>query len=153
MVDTTILDFGGSNLHVQSISTGYTKPGGTQGTTAQTFPGAVTVTGALTVTGNLVADAAFIGETQELSGAGAVDLTSVTTFITTGGADALTLADGTEGQVKILVMVADGGAGTLTPTNYGNGSTLTFDDVGDSAMLVFRTGNWWNVGTPTATVA
>lgn len=96
-----------------------------------------------------------LGGVQELTDDGAVSLATQTTFITSDAdGTALTLADGTSGQVKILVMVADGGGNAvLTPANYGNGTTITFDDVGDSATLVFRTGNWWLVGTPTATSA
>lgn len=83
---------------------------------------------------------------QTLSGAGAVDVTSAITHIVTDSADALTLADGTEGQVKYIVMKTDLGAGTITPTNLGNGSTIVFDDVGDSAHLVFTNGAWHFMG-------
>jgi hypothetical protein len=90
------------------------------------------------------------GTTQALSGAGAIDVTSRITEITTTGANALTLADGVEGQRKTLIMVVDGGAGTLTPTNLGAGTTITFDDVGDTAELVFTAGEWWMIsGTAT----
>ena len=43
------------------------------------------------------------------------------------------------GQMKIITMVADGGDGTLTPTTFANGSTITFNDVGDSVLLVYNT--------------
>ena len=64
---------------------------------------------------------------QELSGAGAVNLTTYCTHIVSTGANALTLADGTEGQFKFLVMKTDAGDATLTPTSLGNGTTITFD--------------------------
>jgi len=83
----------------------------------------------------------------------AVPITHKVVTIETGGAEALTLADGTEGQELVLIMITDGGDGTLTPTNLGNGSTLTFDDVGDSAHLVFVNSAWYLIGTPTATLA
>ena len=92
------------------------------------------------------------GTPQSLSGAGAVDVTSAVTHVTTTAADALTLADGTSGQRKFIVMIADGGDGTLTPTNLGNGTTITFDDVGDSADLLFTNGAWHFMGG-TATLA
>jgi hypothetical protein len=79
---------------------------------------------------------------QSLSGAGAVNVTSDTTEVTTTGADALSLADGTEGQYKTITMVVDGGDGTLTPTNLLGASTITFNDVGDSVLLRFRSGTW-----------
>ena len=102
----------------------------------------VDIGGTLDVTGNTTLDAALISTAQSLSGAGAVNITSLVTLLTTTGADALTLADGTAGQIKLVVMVADGGAGTLTPSNLSNGTTVTFDDVGDSALLVFDGTNW-----------
>jgi len=89
---------------------------------------------------------------QTLTGAGAVDITSAMTLIVTEGADALTLADGASGQEKLIVMKTDSGAGTLTPTNLKNGTTITFDDVGDSAHLVFMDGAWVFMGG-TATLA
>ena len=88
--------------------------------------------------------------TQTLTGAGAVDIVSAITHIVTTAANALTLADGAEGQWKSIVMKTDAGAGTLTPTNPGNFATLTFDDVGDSALLLFTNGKWiWMGGTAT----
>ena len=80
--------------------------------------------------------------TQSLSGAGAVDVVSAITEITTTGANALTFADGVEGQIKFLVMITDGGDGTLTPTNFASGSTITFNDVGDTAFLLFTNSKW-----------
>jgi len=83
----------------------------------------------------------LFGSTQDLSGAGAVDVVSMITFVTTTGANALTLADGSEGQIKIIKMVVDGGDGTLTPSHFLDGSTLTFDNT-DYAILVFNGTNW-----------
>jgi len=84
------------------------------------------------------------------AGAGAIDIVSAITHIVSTGVDALSLADGAEGQWKSIVMKTDGGAATLTPTNPGNFATLTFDDVGDSALLIFTNGKWiWMGGTAT----
>ena len=97
---------------------------------------------------------AMFGTVQALSGAGAVDITSLITQVTTTGADALTLANGANGQLKIITMVADGGDGTLTPDTFANGSTITFNDVGDSAILVYNTtGGWAVVGSTGVTIA
>jgi len=89
---------------------------------------------------------------QTLTGAGAVDIITATTLLITTSADALTLADGAEGQRKLIIMKTDGGDGTLTPAHLSNGSTITFDDAGDSADLVFIDGSWNMVGG-TATLA
>ena len=79
---------------------------------------------------------------QTLTDAGAVTLTESTTFIVTTGAAAITLADGVENQHKLIVMKTDAGVATLTPTNLSNGTTIVFDDVGDSADLWFVDGSW-----------
>ncbi len=89
---------------------------------------------------------------QTLNGAGAVSITHWATWITTTGTDALTLADGAEGQEKSIVMKSRIGDGTLTPDNLGNGSTITFDTVGDSAQLIFTNAAWYFMGG-TATLA
>jgi len=85
---------------------------------------------------------------QALSGAGAINLTTGTTaFTSTGAAQALTLADGTNGQIKTIVHVADGGSGVLTPTTASGYTIITFANVGDSVTLqFFTTAGWCIVG-------
>jgi len=56
---------------------------------------------------------------------------------TTGGAEALTLADGKPGQILVITLVADGGDGTLTPTTMTGFATVVFADVGDTVALQF----------------
>ena len=110
-------------------------------------------TGAFTTSATY--DATIIGGVQSLSGAGAVDLTNLITEVTTTGADALTLADGTtSGQVKIINMIVDGGDGTLTPTTFANGTTITFDAVAESVTLVWNsTIGWVATSVQGATIA
>ena len=163
------LDFGGTNLKVETIEVNVTKPGetGSSLSTAElifldgaaaansgTNKAVITGTsGALTVAGALTTSAAVIGGVQALSGPGAVNLTTLITTVATTGADALTLADGTVGQLKIITMITDGGDGTLTPTNLAGGNTITFSDVGDSVLLVFVDGEWQIVANNGCTVA
>jgi hypothetical protein len=81
--------------------------------------------------------------TQSLSGAGAVDITNAfTALTTTGSAQALTLANGSVGEVKIVTHVVDGGSAVLTPTTKIGFSTITFTGVGESAMLVYTAAGW-----------
>ena len=110
-------------------------------------------TGAITI--NATYGTSITGGVQSLSGAGAVDLTNLITELTTTGADALTLADGTtSGQVKIVTMIVDGGDGTLTPVTFANGTTITFDAVADSATLVWNsTIGWVATSVQGATIA
>ncbi len=59
---------------------------------------------------------------------------------TTGnaGAEALTLANGEEGQLLVINMVVDGGdVGTLTPATSTGWSTIAFADAGDQAVLLY----------------
>ena len=112
-----------------------------------------TSTGAITT--DAVYNATIRGGVQTLTGAGAVDLTNLVTELTTTGADALTLADGTtSGQVKIVNMIVDGGNGTLTPTTFANGTTITFDAVAESVTLVWNsTIGWVATSVQGATIA
>lgn len=107
-----------------------------------------------TITTNATYGKGVTGGVQSLSGAGAVDTTNLITELTTTGADALTLANGTVGQIKIITMIVDGGDGTLTPTTFANGTTITFNDVNDTVMLLYATTiGWVIIANSGATVA
>jgi len=112
------------------------------------------VTGALPVANGGTGASATV---QALSGAGAVNITSLATaFTSTGAGNALTLADGAQGQLKTIIYVAEaagGDTGVLTPTNLGSGTTITFNAVGDSVTLQFAGTDWWVVGFRGAVVA
>lgn len=99
-----------------------------------------------------VAVGGLITAVQDLTGPGVVSLDTLTTAWTTEDADAATLADGEEGQIKIVILVDDGGDGTLTPDNFGTGDYITFDDPGESVMLQFLGGKWWVIAINGATV-
>lgn len=109
------------------------------------------VNAALTVNGGL------IGAVQALSGSGAVNLTtSTTSFTSTATGNTLTLADGSQGQIKIIVYIAEalvGDTGILTPTNLGSATTITFNTIGDAVTLQFVGTDWWVVGFRGAVVA
>ena len=82
-------------------------------------------------------------EKVSTTGATVIDPAVGTTLLTTGGVHALSLADGTyAGQQKRIYMVATGGDGTLTPANFADGSTITFDAIGDWCDLIFDGTNW-----------
>ena len=108
------------------------------------------------ITSNAAYGKAIRGGVQSLSGAGAVDLTNLVTELTTTGANALTLADGTtSGQVKIINMIVDGGGtATVTPVTFANGTTIAFDAVAESVTLVWNsTIGWVATSVNGATVA
>lgn len=103
--------------------------------------------------GNFLASSKIVEDgTTTTSGAGAVAITGrIHEITTTGIGNAMTLANGTEGQRLTIVYVAEG-AGTdtaiLTPTSMGNGTVVTFNVVGDIANAVFTNGKWyfWSQG-------
>ena len=112
---------------------------------------------AQTFTGNQTFNGAFIQGVQALSGPGAVNITQpVTKFTSTATGNALTLADGVEGQLKTIVYVAEaagGDTGILTPSNLGAGTTITFNAVGDACVLQFLGSDWWAVSLRGAVLA
>ena len=98
-------------------------------------------TGAVTVNSSFGTDVVL--GVQSLSGAGAVNVTSAFTALTTTGAtQALTLANGTAGEIKIITHVVDGGSAVLTPTTKIGFTTITFTGVGESAMLIYTAAGW-----------
>jgi len=69
-------------------------------------------------------------------------------------AEALTLGNGTQGQVITISLEVDGGAdGTLTPATSSGFATIVFADVGDTASLQYVDDSVGWVITGTAGVA
>lgn len=99
----------------------------------------------------------FTGTPDDLTGAatGSKTVIPLTTPVSHLTADGTTnchfsLADGTEGQVKILVTksVPNSGTPTVTPTNYGSAAdtTIVFNAVGESVTLLFTNSRWNAIG-------
>lgn len=85
------------------------------------------------------------------SGPAAVPVTGrIHEITTTGAGDALTLANGVNGQRFTLCYVAEGAGGdtaVLTPATLAGGTNITFNALGDTAELVYLTnGGWYMVG-------
>jgi hypothetical protein len=98
----------------------------------------VTVTGVLTASGT-------IHGVQNLTGSGStevINLTDTVTLLTTTGAQNFSLANGTEGQIKIISMKVDGGDATVTPATFVNGTSITFDSVNDTMTLLYQSTGW-----------
>lgn len=103
---------------------------------------------------------ALEGTAQAITAAGstqAINTTSsiceITSNSTTTGGNSLTLANGVQGQIKIITMVADSGDVEVRPANFANGTGITFGDVGDTVTLIYLTSKWVamsNVGTTIA---
>ena len=96
----------------------------------------------------LLSGAKTIVQTETANGAGssvALSLNTAHSAIVTTGAQAFSLANGVNGQVKTISMVTDGGDATLTPATLAGGSTIVFNDVGDSVVLIYNTTGGWAV--------
>ena len=52
------------------------------------------------------------------------------------------MANGAIGQMKIIVMVVDGGNATITPTTFANGTSITMDAVNDSVTMIYGANGW-----------
>lgn len=92
---------------------------------------------------------------QVLAAAGAVNLTTKATLLTsTGSGYAATLAAGYDGQEKFIKFKTDGGGDvTLTPSSLQGGTTITFNDAGDFVNLMFLDGKWNILVNSGATIA
>jgi len=80
---------------------------------------------------------------------------ALTTINTDAGGDAFSLANGTVvGQIKNIQLVVDGtGAAVVTPASFLDGTTITFDDAGDSCSLMWNGTAWVLVSNNGGTVA
>ena len=111
----------------------------------------VTTTGTQTLTNKTLG--AVIGTMDQLTAAGAIDITTYITEITTTAATAYTLADGVLGQMKIISLIVDGGDATITPTTFATGTTITLGDVNDNITLLYTTNGWANTANQGAIIA
>jgi hypothetical protein len=78
---------------------------------------------------------------------------SITHINTTAGTHAGSMANGTNGQIKILTMITDGGNSVVTPAALTGATTITFQDVGDTVTCLFTNSSWLvisNVGCAVA---
>ena len=102
----------------------------------------------------------FNSTSQAITGDGststAITLTEpVTEVNATSAAAPCTLADGANGQIKIILNVSTSGtnAVTITPANLRGGSTITLNAVGESVQCIFKNSNWNVIGGNGFTVA
>ena len=67
----------------------------------------------------------------------AIPVTHGIVLKTTGGAEALTLADGKPGQMLLIVLAVSGGAGTITPTTMTGFATIVLTAQSDFCCLLY----------------
>ena len=102
----------------------------------------------------------FNSTSQSITGDGstssAIEITNpVTEVNATSAAAPVTLADGANGQIKIILNVSTGGtnAVTITPSNLRGGTSITLNAPGESVMCIFKNSNWNVIGGHNFTVA
>ena len=156
---TNVISSNGSNadISVQASGTGDVVIGAlrVKGTSISSSDSTtLNVNDGLVVDGTLTSQGNIFG-VQTLTGSGSTGVISltetVTLLITTGGSQAFSLADGVEGQIKIISMKTDGGSGIVTPANFVNGTTITFDDVEDTVTLLYQSTGWVALARQNAT--
>jgi len=133
---------GTTNFDSIELSTGLTTPD-------------LTVSDDLTITDDLIVggDIAITGNVvnsglETLAATGAISITKPITLLdSSGGALAMTLADGTVGQRKIIICKVAGNNAVITPAHFDGGDTITMNAVGDSVELVYANATWYVLGS------
>ena len=85
----------------------------------------------------------------------AVDVTSAITEINaTSATHACAMADGSDGQVKIIINTATSGTNaiTVTPANFSN-TSFTLNAPGESVICLFKNSKWYVIGGNGFTIA
>ena len=146
---TNVISSNGSNanISIQASGTGSVEIGALdiKGTSISSADSSrVNINEDVTVTGVLTASGTIHG-VQNLTGSGStevINLTDTVTLLTTTGAQAFSLANGTEGQIKIISMKVNGGDATVTPATFVNGTSITFNSVNDTMTLLYQSTGW-----------
>ena len=78
----------------------------------------------------------------------AINTTSAITEVNqTAGSAAMSLADGTDGQIKTIIATGTGAANiVVTPTNLRGGSTITLNSEGETVQCLFKNSKWNVIG-------
>ena len=84
----------------------------------------------------------IVGDMESITGPGAISIDTLSTEITTTGADAFSIANGTIGQMKHIVLLAHGGDATITPDTFANGTAVTLNAANDCVTLLYTTNGW-----------
>ena len=123
--------------------------GTVDGTATLTVAADGTTGHALRVQGNLL-----LSESVAHSAAGAIPLTKPVVLLTIADTKAYTLADGVNGQLITIVVVATSGSpdGTLTPASRNGYASVDLDAAGETVTLMFHNAKWNVIGISGATL-
>ncbi len=93
--------------------------------------------------------------TADGSSATAINVTTAVTEINaTSATHAGALADGSDGQIKIVVNISTGGTnnGVITPANFSK-TSFKLNAPGESAICLFKNSKWYIIGGNGFTIA
>lgn len=97
----------------------------------------------VTLKGNITLDSCV----QLLSSPGIIDTTKPITHLSvdaSGGT--VTIPAGTASQVKIISLIASGGGTYTISSNIGGSANVVFDQIGDTATMLFTNNQWYVIG-------
>ena len=87
------------------------------------------------------------GTVQLLAAAGAISLTSPITHLTSDASGGtLTISSGVQGQIKYITMIANSGGTYTISSNVAGSGSIVFNNVGDTAQLLFTNNKWFVIG-------
>jgi hypothetical protein len=92
--------------------------------------------------------------TADGSTATAVDVTSAVTEINaTSATHSCAMADGSDGQIKIIINTSSSGTNaiTITPANFSN-TNFILNAKGETAVCIFKSSKWYVIGGNGVTV-
>ena len=87
--------------------------------------------------------------TADGSSATAINVTTAVTEVNaTSATHAGALADGTAGQIKMILNTSTGGTNNvvITPANLAGGTTITLNAPGESVVCIFKASKWYVIG-------
>ena len=87
--------------------------------------------------------------TADGSSATAINVTTAVTEVNaTSATHAGALADGTAGQIKMILNTSTGGTNdvVITPNNLAGGTTITLNAPGESVVCIFKASKWYVIG-------
>lgn len=93
---------------------------------------------------------------EDVVSSGTISLDTSVSYFSTSGLESCSLTDGTEGQIKTLIMKNASGTMSVSVSNAGwksSGSgTIVFDSTGDSCILQYIQGKWYVIGNNSCTI-
>jgi hypothetical protein len=103
------------------------------------------------------ADPVYLPSSEDLDNGAAVSLTTTASYFATLAGETATLANGTPGQIKTLMMSGYLGSMVITVASAGwknSGSgTITFNALGEGCTLQFINSRWYCIGNNGAAFA